>query len=159
LARRAVSSRMKDYRRLRVWQKSHSLCLAVLAAMPRRTRANTSLIGQIIRSAESIPFNIVEGRQADTDAEFARFLGVSVKSAGELRYQLEQGVDRGIFRLELLDDFAPRISEVDVLLGSFIRTLHTDNERSEDKDPRVRKPRPNGKKPRANKKPRRDEEG
>lgn len=82
---------------------------------------------QIVKSAESIPTNIVEGRMADTDAEFARFLGTSLKSSGELTYQLETAVERGIIPAGVFDELRVRIVEVQVLLEAFIRKLHDDD--------------------------------
>lgn len=118
---------MHDYHRLKVWQKAHALCLAVIATMPRGNRRTASIISQIIRAAESVPANIVEGRAADTDAEFARFLKIALKSANELEYQLEQAAHRGEISAKSFDALRPRISEVRVLLGAFIRKLEDDD--------------------------------
>ena len=121
---------MHDYHRLVVWQRSHALCLAVVAAMPRTRGRAGSLIGQIIRAAESIPANIVEGRAADTDAEFARFLRMALRSTSELRYHLELAEGRKIIARKTLDELRPRISEVQVLLEAFIRKLKDDDGRA-----------------------------
>lgn len=51
---------------------------------------------QISRSAESIPNNIVEGCFAATQKEFARFLDISIKSTGEVEYQLQTARDYGV---------------------------------------------------------------
>jgi four helix bundle protein len=121
---------MDDYHRLRVWQKSHALALAVAAALPKRpARRDGPLVLQIIKSSESIPTNIVEGRTADTDAEFARFLKVSLKSSGELSYQLETAAARRVIPLATYDDFRVKLVEVQVLLEGFIRKLHDDDNR------------------------------
>ena len=120
---------MHDYHRLRVWQLSHALSVAVVAAMPARSRRHGTLITQIIKSAESVPNNIVEGRAADSDAEFARFLGVSVKSSNELLYQLETALERGLTPRKLFDSFRIRIIEIQVLLGAFIHKLERDDRR------------------------------
>lgn len=55
-----------------------------------------SLKGQLIKSCESIPFNIVEGCGARTRLEFARFLDISIKSATETEYQLELAHDYSV---------------------------------------------------------------
>ena len=124
---------MHDYHRLKVWQKSHALSVAVLAAMPLKSRRNGPLITQTIKSAESVPTNIVEGRAADSDAEFARFLGVSMKSSNELLYQLETATERGIISTRLFDDFRVRIVEIQVLLDAFIRKLQRDDRSGTDR--------------------------
>jgi four helix bundle protein len=73
-------------------------------------------VTQIIKSSESIPTNIVEGRAADTDAEFARFLRVSRKSSGELMYQLESAMERGLIKPATFDRLRVMVVEVQVLL-------------------------------------------
>jgi four helix bundle protein len=124
---------MHDYHRLVVWQKSHALSVAVVAAMPARSRRHGPLITQIIKSAESVPNNIVEGRAADSDAEFARFLRVSFKSSNELCYQLETAVSRGLIPPKLFKRFRIQIIEIQVLLEAFIRKLQRDDRSGADR--------------------------
>ena len=53
---------MQDYRKLKVWQKSHSLALEVYAAAASlQSRPAWPLQTQILRAAISIPSNIAEG--------------------------------------------------------------------------------------------------
>jgi four helix bundle protein len=121
---------MDDYHRLIVWQKSHALARAVAAALPRRpARRDGPLVLQIIKSSESIPTNIVEGRIADTDAEFARFLKVSLKSSGELNYQLETAAERRVIPAATYDRLRVNLVEVQVRLEAFIRKLQDDDSR------------------------------
>jgi four helix bundle protein len=121
---------MDDYHRLLVWQQSHALALAVAAALPKRpARRDGPLVTQIIKSSESIPTNIVEGRTADTDAEFARFLKVSHKSSGELNYQLETAAERGVIPGATYDVLRVKLVEVQVRLQAFIRKLEDDDSR------------------------------
>jgi four helix bundle protein len=80
---------MSDFKKLVVWQKAHALALhAHRAAMGIRESRYASLRSQIIRSAMSIPTNIVEGRRQDSERDFARFLRYSLNSAYELEYHL-----------------------------------------------------------------------
>ncbi len=43
---------------------------------------------QVQRSALSVPSNVAEGYERDSDKEFVRFLNISKGSCGELRAQL-----------------------------------------------------------------------
>lgn len=80
---------MSDFKKLLVWQKAHALALhAHRVAMGIRESRYASLRSQIIRSAMSIPTNIVEGRRQEGEREFARFLRYSLNSAYELEYHL-----------------------------------------------------------------------
>ena len=88
---------MQDYRRLSVWKKAHAHVLSVRDSTNRFPRSGySSLKLQLIKSSESIPFNIVEGCGARTQAEFARFLDISIKSASETEYQLELARDYSV---------------------------------------------------------------
>ena len=89
--------RVQDFTKLKVWERAHAHAINVRRAtrvIPRIGYA--SLKSQIIRSAESIPFNIVEGCGAESPREFARFLDISIKSSSELEYQLLLARDNGV---------------------------------------------------------------
>ncbi|NIM98448.1 MAG: four helix bundle protein, partial [Deltaproteobacteria bacterium] len=79
---------MKDFRKLKVWEKSHHLALSVYretTSFPDHERYG--LTSQLRRAAVSIPTNIAEGCGRGGDAEFARFLQIAYGSAAELQYQ------------------------------------------------------------------------
>ncbi len=50
----------------------------------------------MIRAAESIVFNVVEGCGGRSQKEFARYLDISIKSTLELESQLELAKDYGV---------------------------------------------------------------
>ena len=80
---------MKDFRQLKVWEKSHELALSIYhitASFPREEVYG--LASQIRRAASSIPSNIAEGCGRNGDAELARFCIIARGSASELEYQL-----------------------------------------------------------------------
>jgi len=88
---------MQDFRKLDVWRKAHALALDVRRVTKGFPRSGyTSQRSQILRAAESIPTNIVEGCFTSSQKEFARFLEVSIKSAGEVEYQLQLAYDCGV---------------------------------------------------------------
>jgi len=88
---------MQDYRKLRVWRKAHELALSARRTAGRLPRTGyASLKNQMTTSAESIPFNIVEGCGATSPKELARFLSISIKSTMELEYQLKLASDYGL---------------------------------------------------------------
>jgi four helix bundle protein len=89
--------RMQDHRKLRVWQKAHALAIEVRRATREFPRSGYgSLQSQMIRAAESIVFNIVEGCGGRSPKEFARFLDIGIKSTSELECQLELAKDYGV---------------------------------------------------------------
>jgi four helix bundle protein len=88
---------MQDFRRLDVWRKAHALALDVRRITKDFPRSGyTAQRSQILRAAESIPTNIVEGCFAASQKDFARFLEISIKSAGEVEYQLQLAHDSGV---------------------------------------------------------------
>lgn len=90
---------MQDFRKLDVWHKAHALALDVRRVTKGFPRSGyTAQRSQILRAVESIPTNIVEGCFAASQKDFARFLEVSIKSAGEVEYELQLAYDCGVLR-------------------------------------------------------------
>ena len=88
---------MQDYRRLRVWRKAHAHVLNVRRASNRFPRTGySSLKSQLAKTAESVPFTLVEGCGAQTNKDMARFVDMSIKSTKELEYQLLLARDYGV---------------------------------------------------------------
>jgi len=85
----APSSSMADFKKLLVWQKAHALALSIDRLTKRiRARQYDSLKNQIFRAGLSIPANIAEGRQKESEREFVRFLGIAASSSSELESHL-----------------------------------------------------------------------
>jgi four helix bundle protein len=80
---------VSDFKRLKVWRKAHALALNVHRVAVRIRGSDTvPLRSQMLRAAMSIPTNIVEGTGQTSGKEFARFLGIALKSTSELEYHL-----------------------------------------------------------------------
>jgi four helix bundle protein len=93
---------MQSFRKLDVWRRAHAHAINVRRATNAFPRHGyTSLKTQIRESAESVPFNIVEGCGADSNKEFARYLGISIKSTMELEAELQMARDNGILSYKL----------------------------------------------------------
>ncbi len=78
---------MRDFRKQKVWAKSHRLTLKVykiIATFPREELYG--LTSQIRRACASIPTNIAERCGRETDLDFARFLQIAMGSATEVEY-------------------------------------------------------------------------
>jgi four helix bundle protein len=80
---------MKDFRKYKVWEKSHQLVLRIYELSLEFPKDETyGLTSQIKRASSSIAINIAEGCGYDTDAEFRRFLKIASGSASETEYLL-----------------------------------------------------------------------
>ena len=85
---------MRNHRDLLVWQRAHTLAIEirrVTRQFPRR--GYRALQSQMVRAAESMVLNIVEGCASPSQREFARFLDIAIKSSSELEAQLELARD------------------------------------------------------------------
>ena len=80
---------MKDFRKLKICEKSHFLTLdlyKITNAFPKSEQYG--LISQIRRAASSIPTNITERCGRGSDVDFARFLQIAIGSSSEVEYLL-----------------------------------------------------------------------
>ena len=115
---------MKDFRQLKVWEKSHELALAIYKATKEFPKEELyGLTSQIRRSSMSIPTNIAEGCGRNTDADFARFLQMAMGSASETEYQLILARDLEFLPKDSYEKLHNDVEEVKRMLASFLKTL------------------------------------
>lgn len=115
---------MKDFKELHVWQKSHSLTLAIYKiskAFPREELYG--LTSQIRRSAISLPSNISEGCGRLSDKELAHFLVIASGSASEISYQLLLARDLEYISQSVYDPLQAQLTEIHKMLNAFIKKL------------------------------------
>jgi four helix bundle protein len=88
---------MGDFKKLEVWQLSHSLACDVYRSTVGFPKTEAyGLTSQLRRAAASIPANIAEGCGRSGDVEFGRFVRISLGSATELEYHLLLSKDIGL---------------------------------------------------------------
>ena len=115
---------MQDYRKLKVWQKSHQLARATYALSAYLNEPEAwPLRSQIFRAAISIPSNIAEGTGRSSNADFARFLWHSMGSCNELEYDLLLARDLSFVPKVTHSTLILQVEEVRRMLTSFIQTL------------------------------------
>jgi four helix bundle protein len=115
---------MGDYRKLDVWKKAHAVSLEVdkLAAGIRASQ-HRALRNQMVRSAESVAANIVEGSGQESAKEFRRFLRIAGNSANETDYHLLTARDKAIITAAAYDKLSERITEVARMLSGLRKYL------------------------------------
>jgi four helix bundle protein len=84
------------------------------------------------RSAGSIGANIAEGCSCDTDADFARFLTISLRSASELEYHLLLARDLEMLIDAEYEQLNSDVVEVKKMLIAFVRKLRARTEWPQD---------------------------
>lgn len=115
---------MKDFKKLKIWQRSHKVTLSVYKASSKFPGEEIyGLTSQIRRSAISVPSNIAEGCGRNSDAELARFLVIASGSAFELLSQLILSKD-----LEYLSEadfkvLETELTEIMKMINTFIQKL------------------------------------
>jgi four helix bundle protein len=115
---------MKDFRKQKVWQKSHQLTLDIYKATSNFPREELyGLTNQIRRACASIPANIAEGCGRSSEADFSRFLQIAMGSATELEYHLLLSHDLGILNDIDYENLSRETIEVKQMLTSFIKKL------------------------------------
>ncbi len=115
---------MHDFRRLRVWQRSRELVIAlepVIRAFPVQHRA--TLGSQLRRAAMSIPANIAEGCGKSSRAETIRFLEIAAGSAAESESHLTIAGDLGAVTGMRATELAAEARSLHRMLRALIGTL------------------------------------
>ena len=93
---------MKDFRSLKVWQKAHEMVLSVYKATLSLPREEIYGLVSQLRGAV-FPANIAEGCGCEGNREFARFLGIALRSASETEYHLLLARDLGYLDMKTYD--------------------------------------------------------
>jgi four helix bundle protein len=115
---------VQDYRKLRVWQKAHSLTVQLYAvAAYLRSPLARPLRDQLLRAAISVPSNIAEGAGRGSDPDFGRFLRQSLGSLNEVEYDLLLARDLGFLPATEHLRYSPRVEEVRRMLSGLIAKL------------------------------------
>ena len=115
---------MKDFRTLKVWDRSHSLTLEVYKATENFPKQEIyGLTSQIQRAAVSIPTNIAEGCGKDSDAELKRYFLIAMGSSSELEYLLLLAHDLGYLPNDPYKNLHEELVEIRKMLNAFIQWL------------------------------------
>jgi len=115
---------MKDCRKLKVWEKAHQLTLKIYKITEGFPREELyGLTSQIRRAGVSIPTNIAEGCVRSSDADFSRFLYISLGSTSELEYLILLSMDLKFIKSEIHIELNNEINEIKKMLISMIQKL------------------------------------
>lgn len=119
---------MRDFRKLKVWQKAHWLALGVYqATSPLHREQHHDLSRQMRCAAGSIPANIAEGCGRRGSAELARFLCIAMGSASELEYHLLLARDLRVLGTADYERLSAGVTEIKRMLTSLIHKLKADD--------------------------------
>ena len=115
---------MRDFRDIQVWEKGHTLTLAIYQATQQfPDEEKFGLTSQMRRASASIPTNIPEGSGRQGEPELARFMQIGMGSASELEYLLLLAHDLHLLNSQEYRQLNEKTLEVKKMLASFIKKL------------------------------------
>ncbi len=112
----------RGFKELVVWQRAKALAVDIYRCTATGAISRDfSLIDQMRRSSVSIPSNIAEGDERDTDKDSVRFFYMAKGSLAELTTQLEIAHDVGYLSKEQVTPLICRCEELARMLGALIK--------------------------------------
>ena len=115
---------LKNYRELKVWQKSYQLCLEVYRITARFPKEEKfGLTSQLRRAVVSVPSNIAEGYGRKTTADYIKSLYIANGSNCELETQLMLTGDLDYVDRDILNVIIDKINEIGRMLKALIKSL------------------------------------
>ena len=119
-----MSEKLKNYKDLKVWQRSYQLCLEVYKITKEfPDEEKYGLTSQLRRAAVSVPSNISEGYGRKTTPEYIQFLYIAYGSICEMETQILLSGDLGYISTGKLAMLNEGIQEVERMLKALIRSL------------------------------------
>lgn len=119
---------IESYRSLLVWQKSVDFAVLIYGLVGRFPKHEQyGLVSQIQRAAVSIASNIAEGKERQSDRDFARFITIAMGSLAELETQLLIAQRLGYLTESDWQEVLPLSDEIGKMLRSLYKTLNTFN--------------------------------
>ncbi len=111
----------QSFEDLDVWKRSCKQAVEICKAVEKWT--NFGLKDQMQRSAISVPSNIAEGQERNTDPDFLRFLGYAQGSNSELRTQIYIAARLNLFPQEFIDPTITESKEISAMLYGLIKSV------------------------------------
>ncbi len=90
--------KIESFEDLQIWQRSMKLCVDIYNLFEKCK--DFGFKGQIQRASVSVPSNIAEGFERNSNKEFIQFLYIEKSSCGEVRTQLTLALNLGLIEKE-----------------------------------------------------------
>ena len=114
-------SKISRFEDLVVWQESIQICIDIYEKLDGCQ--DFGFKNQITKAAVSVPSNISEGFERNSQKEFSRFLTFSKGSSGETRTQLYIGKALNYFTTEDAEDLISRSTALSKKLQALINSV------------------------------------
>jgi four helix bundle protein len=119
--------KIKRFEEIIAWQKSQDLAVELYSLFTQLK--DYGFKDQICRAAVSISNNIVEGFDRSSDAEFRRFLFISLASCSEVKSMLYLAERLKYINVKQRDELINKASEISRIVTGLIKSVSvkTDN--------------------------------
>lgn len=114
-----MGEKIQKFEDLEVWKESMRLAEKLYNQL--KDCHNFALRDQIQRSALSIPSNIAEGFERNSNKEFIRFLSIAQGSCAELRTQLYLVKRIKLFDSDLIQEYINRSRDISAMIARLIQ--------------------------------------
>ena len=112
---------MSRFEELDIWKRSARLSADIYKQLA--TLKDFGFKDQITRAGLSVPSNIAEGCERESDKEVANFLNYAKGSLGELRTQIYIGMEIGYIDNAIGKTWIKETDEIAKMLHSFIKAV------------------------------------
>lgn len=106
---------------LDVWKRACRQAVTICRLIQKWT--NFALRDQMTRCGVSVPSNIAEGYERDSDGDFRRFLRIAKGSNAELRTQLYIARELQLIPQEIIKSLVSESKEISAMLQGLIRAI------------------------------------
>ena len=111
----------QSFEDLEVWQRGCRLAVDIFEAFAKCR--NFTMQDQVQRAALSVPSNVAEGYERNSNKEFIRFLNIAKGSCGELRTQLYISGKLDFLDKTAFDRLVSESKEISAMLHSLSRAV------------------------------------
>ncbi len=118
--RKTEKRTIKKFEDIEVWKEGIKISIELYKQLSECK--DYSLRDQIQRSAVSIPSNVAEGYDRDSNKDYIRFLYIARGSCAELRTQLYIIKELGYISKALTDEFIQKTRKISAMLYNLIQT-------------------------------------
>jgi len=109
------------FEELEIWKRGSRIAVSVIQVSD--SIKVFALRDQMVRAAISIPSNIAEGAERDSDKEFKRFLNIALGSCAELRTQFYIAQRATLISLEQASGLIREVRELSAMILGFHKQL------------------------------------
>jgi four helix bundle protein len=118
--------KIKKFEDIIAWQKAQALAVELYSSFA--AIKDYGFKDQVCRAAISISNNIAEGFDRSTDADFKRFLFISLGSCSEVRSMLYLAEKLGYIDVKRRDALIEQASEVSKIIWGLVKSLSQAND-------------------------------